>query len=232
LKRYHDCISSRYITYQATSAEPLSPVFNGGMPSYGAAETVRVSNIVAGQHVEIVLQHIATLVVLRKHGRHFSVAVRTPGKIATAFAGGPDVQLCTTRCPVAERLSLNHITSSLSTEDAVTVCREEGLVDFFLDACVFDLLATGGDRDFSLAAVFALRDYRRLSRDAARHLRNRTTIHVTSCAHVTKVFLDYYLVILLSLLLSSLTGLMHLHGSSYVSFPPNPMYAMQRMQQM
>jgi len=41
---------------------------------------VHVLNVVAGRHVEIVLQHIDTLVVLRKYGRHFSVAVRTPAK--------------------------------------------------------------------------------------------------------------------------------------------------------
>jgi len=217
VKRYRDCITSRYITYQATSAEPLSPVLDGGQPSYGAAETVRVSNIVAGRHVEIALRHIATLVVLRRYDRgHFSVGVRTPADIAAAGAGGPDIQLCTTRCPATQRLSLSDSSSSRSVEDAVTLCRRHGLVDFFLDACVFDALAThGGDRDFSLAAVHALRDLRRLSRDAARHLRNRTTVRrVTSgCASTSvkaAVLLLDYLVILSLLLLSPLTaGVMH-----------------------
>jgi len=207
VKRYRDCFASRYITYQATSVEPLSSVFDNGMSSYGAAETVRVLNIVAGRHVEIVLQHVGTLVVLRKYGRHFSVAVRAPTKIATAFSGGLDVQLCTTRCPAAERLSLKHVSSStsMSIERAVKICRQQGLVDFFLDACVFDLLATGGDRNFSLAAVHALRDYRRLSRNAAKHLHNRTTVYISSCAPACAVTVLLYLVILL---LSPFTGVM------------------------
>jgi len=210
VKRYHDCIAGRYITYQATSTEPLSPVFDSGVSSYGAAETVRVLNVVTGRHVEMLLQHIGTLVVLRKHGRHFSVAVRTPTKIASAYSGGLNVQLCTRHCPAAERLTLKHVSrsASLSVERAARICRQQGLVDFFLDACVFDLLATGGDRNFSLAAVHALRDYRRLSRDAARQLRNRTTVVVSSAvrnlgaAHCVTVLL-YLVIALLSTLTTS-----------------------------
>jgi len=209
VKRYHDCIATRYVTYQATSTEPLSSLFDSGISSYGADDTVHVLNVVAGRHVEIVLQHIDTLVVLRKYGQHFSVAVRTPAKVASAYSGGLDVQLCTTRCPAAERLSLRHISlsASMSIERAAKICEKQGLVDFFLDACVFDLLATGGDRNFSLAAVHALRDYRRLSRDAARQLHNRTVVAVTSqarnlaAAHALTML--FYLVILLQ---SPLTG--------------------------
>jgi len=184
VKRFRDCITDRYITYQATLLEPLSPVFDGGMTSYGVAETVRVLTVVAGRHVEIVLQHISTQIVLRKYSHHFSVAVRTPAEVASAFSGALDVQLCTMQCPVAERLSLRHISvsASLSVETAEDVCRQHGLVDFFLDACVFDFLATGGDRNFSLAAVHALRDYQRLGGDAAKQLNNRTTVGASSDA--------------------------------------------------
>ena len=211
VKRYHDCIAGRYITYQATSTEPLSAVFDSGMLSYSAAETIHVLNVVTGRHVEIVLQHISTLIVLRKYGRYFSVAVRTPTKVASAFSGVVDVQLCTTRCPAAERLSLKHLSASasLSIETATELCRQHGLVDFFLDACVFDLLATGSDRNFSLAAVHALRDYRRLSRDAATRLHNRTTLQDTSTSSLASahaVTLLLYLVIspLITLLMSTL----------------------------
>jgi len=211
VKRYLDCISGRYVTYQATSSEPLSSVFDSGLPSYGSAETIRVLNVVAGRHVEMVLQHIGTLVVLRKHGRHFSVAVRTPAKVAATFSGALDVQLCTTRCPEAERLSLKDVSSVTPRriERAVKICRQQRLVDFFFDACVFDFLATGGDRNFSLAAVHALRDFRRLSRNAVKLLRNRTTFHDTSHARnaaavttrrVTALSLELYLVTLLLLL--------------------------------
>jgi len=211
VKRYRDCIDSRYVTYQATSLEPLSSVFDGGLSSYGAAETVRVLNIVAGRHVEILLQHISTQVVLRKFGQHFSVAVLTPTNVASAFSGALDVQLCTTQCPIAERLSLKHISLSASGTivTAESICRQHDLVDFFLDACVFDFLATGGDRNFSLAAVHALRDYRRLGRDAARQLRNRTRVGDTSRAspaHSVTVLL-YLVTLLLSLLTNSATVL-------------------------
>ena len=202
VKRYRDCITNRYITYQASSAEPLSSVFDGGTSSYGVAETVRVLTVVAGRHVEIVLQHVGTQIVVRKYGRHFSVAVRTPTEVASAFTGALDIQLCTTGCPVAERLSLRQISvsASVSTENAEKICRQHGLVDFFLDSCVFDFLATGGDRNFSLAAVHALRDYRRLGRDAAEQLHNRTTVSdaAKSRAPAREATVLLYLVILLS----------------------------------
>jgi len=209
VKRYYDCITSRYITYQATSLEPLSSVFDSGMSSYGVAETVRLLNVVAGRHVEIVLQHVSTRIVLRKHSRHFSVAVLTPTKLSSTFSGSLDVQLCTTRCPVAERLSLKHISlsASMSIENAEDICRQHRLVDFFLDACVFDFLATGGDRNFSMAAVHALRDYQRLGGDAAKQLRNRTRVDSSSCAarlHAVTVLL-YLLVILLRSSLADMT---------------------------
>lgn len=218
VKRYRDCITSRYITYQATSLEPLSSAFDSGMSSYGVAETVRVLNVVTGRHVEIVLQHISTQIVLRKYDRHFSVAILTPTKVASTFSGSLDVQLCTTQCPLAERQSLKHVSvsASVSIESAQDICwRQHRLVDFFLDACVFDFLATGGDHNFSLAAVHALRDYRRLSRDAATQLHNRTTVSdssraVSSPAPARAVTILLYLVIMLP---SSFTDMMRiLHG--------------------
>lgn len=141
---------------------------------------VRVLTIVAGRHVEIELQHIGTLVVLRKHGRYFSVGVRTPKRIATSFSGALDIQLCTTRCPIAERLSLSHVSGSVGR--ATEFCRRQGLVDFFLDACVFDFLATDGDQNFSQSAVHAMRDYRRLG---ATKLPNRTTVLPSDAGRLT-----------------------------------------------
>jgi len=215
VKRYRDCVAGRYVTYQATSLEPLSSVFDSGMPSYGATETIRVLNVVAGRHVEMLLQHIGTLIVLRKYGHHFSVAVQTPTRIATSFSGALDVQLCTTRCPVAERLSLKHISVStpITIQRAAKICQQQGLVDFFLDACVFDFLATGGDRNFSLAAVHALRDYRRLNRDAAKQLHNRTTVRNTSdsrsCAAAHAVTVLLYLTTLLLLPFTGMMSILH-----------------------
>jgi len=215
VKRYRDCVAGRYVTYQATSVEPLPAVFDNGMSSYGAAENIRVLNVVTGRHVEMVLQHIGTLIVLRKYGRHFSVAVRTPTKVATAFSGGLNVELCTTRCPVAERLSLKDasLSASVSIERAAKICRQHELTDFFLDACVFDFVATGGDRNFSLAAVHALRDYRRLSRDAAQTLNNRTTVRDTSRARNSapahRVTISLYLVISLLSPFTYMTRILH-----------------------
>ena len=103
------------------------------------------------------------------------------------------------------------VSTPISIKRAAKICQQQGLVDFFLDACVFDFLATGGDRNFSLAAVHALRDYRRLSRNAAKQLHNRTTVHDTSdmrsCATADALTVLFYLV---TLLLLPFTGTMRI----------------------
>ena len=54
-------------------------------------------------------------------------------------------------------------------------CRREGVVDFYFDSCVFDLLTTG-DLNFTKAAAHALQDVLTLYPQGAKLHSNRTTL--------------------------------------------------------
>jgi hypothetical protein len=186
IKRHDECVGDRYVTYQAISPDPLPSTFDNGLSSFGTSDTVQLIDVTAGQHVEIIVRHAATTVVLRQSGRFFSISVRVPDDLVQKSLGSVGTQLCVMKCPAAERLSLSAI-ESLSTfafADALNICRRHKLVDFFLDACVFDLVASGGDRNFTSAAVHALHDFRRLVPINASHLRSWTAFpgpNVSSC---------------------------------------------------
>lgn len=55
---------------------------------------------------------------------------------------------------------------------AEQLCREGGLVDFYFDSCVFDLMATG-DLNFTLSAIGALKDMVKLNPSAIKSWVNR-----------------------------------------------------------
>ncbi|VDK64694.1 unnamed protein product [Anisakis simplex] len=99
--------STRHCTaqkqYEASSEDLQLPIsFNdgtmfGGDPKERPVE-IRPQN---GSHVEISLQHIATTVHVRRHGRFLSVAIRIPETLIKEQSADED-QLCTTGCARSE----------------------------------------------------------------------------------------------------------------------------------
>lgn len=163
IKRHDECIDDPYVMYQAVSPDPLPSTFDNGRTSFGLNDAVQLIDITAGLHVEIALRHANTTVVLRQFGRYFSVSVRMPADIVEMSKASTGSQLCVVKCPTSERLSLNSLESAFSIADATNVCRHHNkLVDHFLDACVFDLVASGGDRNFTSSALHAMLDFRRM----------------------------------------------------------------------
>ena len=142
---------------------------------------------------------------MRQTGRYFSVGVRVPVDLLQGSSAFMGTQLCTRKCPAAERLSVNSLEPSLvfSVADATSVCRRHKLIDSFLDACIFDLVASGGDRNFTAASVHALNDFRRMVPAGAVHLGNRTHIPSTSSSStslltcITKDYLIGSIVVML-----------------------------------
>jgi len=180
IKQHEDCVSERYVTYQANSPDPLPSTFENGLSSFGSSDAVRLIDVTAGQHVEIVVRHADTTVIVRQNGRYFSVGVRVPVDLIQVSAGHMGTQLCVRKCPAAERLSLDSLDPSLvfSVADATNICRRHRLVYSFHDACIFDLVASGGDRNFTAASVHALHDLRRMMPTVQLH--NRTDISISS----------------------------------------------------
>lgn len=155
------------------------------------------------RHVELHVHYINTTIVVRQIGRYFTFAIRMPRQLVNGSAGGEggvraarhsEPELCVKGCPASERIDYKtylaerrdtvtriqsqasglHVTMTrLEAEDT---CRDSGLVDFYFDSCVFDLMATG-DRNFTLAALSALRDVMKLDSSAA-HFSNRTSLRV------------------------------------------------------
>ena len=121
-----------------------------------------------------------------------------------SIADDPDgLQMCVRGCPHSERIDYREflamrntrlkqerqqsgtattsveVTSPSSSDkmtrdEAASRCLDAGVVDYFFDACVFDLVSTG-DKNFTLAARHAQRDTLRLLPESAATLRNRTS---------------------------------------------------------
>ena len=124
---------------------------------------------------------------------HISFAARLPRGLADRSAAREGLQLCSRGCPERERIDYRHVLSagrSVSTVHAgrpaelsrglvTDLCRQQKLTDFYLDACVFDVLFTG-KTSFMGSAREAQQDVKRLMRQAVRQLQeNRTQLRLT-----------------------------------------------------
>lgn len=96
------------------------------------------------------------------------------------------LELCVQGCPrrelinYQEYLALREKSSFggeivMPREEAEKVCRSSGLVDFYFDSCVFDLMTTG-DKNFTLAAVTSFQDIIRMSPEESKKQTNRTSL--------------------------------------------------------
>lgn len=164
---------------------------------------VRIVEKEPGRHVEIHARHLGATLVVRQIGRYLSFSARLPRDIAEQGAGREGLQLCVKGCPAPERIDIaglllgtgnaRHpsvpssgrfyrsqtseasasLVKGMQRDAALALCREYNLTDYYLDACMFDLMTTG-DPSFSLAASKAQSDYAAMLPDGAQRLGSRS----------------------------------------------------------
>ncbi|KAK7115524.1 hypothetical protein V1264_001373 [Littorina saxatilis] len=194
VKSNGECGSEHYHTYQAQT-DSLPSAFEDGNTSIGPHGSVQVVEVEANRHIEIHVHYIATTIVVRQIGRYFTFAIHIPQSINENQHKGRssgEPELCSKGCPASEQINYKQYLAQrrdtvtriqseatgpqvvISRYEAEEVCKDSGLVDFYFDSCVFDLMATG-DKNFTLAALSALKDVLRLD-PAMAPLENRTSL--------------------------------------------------------
>lgn len=199
VKSHPECGSSQFQTYQAQT-DSLPGSFDDGHNVYGSHGGLELVEVEPNKHVEIHIKYINTTVVVRQIGRYFTFAIRMPEELVNSSHSRGELELCTRGCPASERINYQEYLAErrdrvpqvsstydlededddgsisnkpLSRHEAEAACRDAQLVDFYFDSCVFDLMATG-DRNFTLAAIIALKDLLHLDPAMAKQLSNRT----------------------------------------------------------
>jgi len=196
IRRAENCADDHYVTYQAQT-DWLPSTFDDGRTHFGPERSVRIREKTAGRHVEIYIRYIDTTLIIRQIGQYFTFALRMPEDIAEPTSNTPStpsLQLCSQGCPNSERIdyrtflaqkrsrlapgqrSYYNMDIAMTRDSAEQRCRQAGVVDFYFDSCVFDLLTTG-DANFTVAASVALADLVRLDRHAWAEQENRTSLH-------------------------------------------------------
>ncbi|XP_062922177.1 repulsive guidance molecule A-like isoform X1 [Mobula hypostoma] len=188
-KNFQECVDQK--VYQAET-DDLPAAFVDGSRNGGdkhGANSLRVTEKVPGQHIEIQAKYIGTTIVVRQVGRYLTFAIRIPEEVMSSFEDNQGLQLCLRGCPTNERMdwrlpqSKGSRTSSRgrgpqevsARETAATKCKEKLPVeDLYFWSCVFDLLTTG-DMNFTLAAYYALEDIKNLHSNRDKyHIYQRT----------------------------------------------------------
>ena len=188
IKKNEVCASRRYLTYQAQSGESILPsTFDDGRTYYGASRSVELIEKDPGKHVEIHIKYINTTILVRHIGSYLSFAISMPEEFLNSSTKS-ELELCVRGCPRSELINYQKYLALkkksvlggeivMPRKDAEDVCRNSGLVDFYFDSCVFDLMTTG-DKNFTLAAVASYKDILRLSPETSKTETNRTSLDV------------------------------------------------------
>ncbi|XP_029430840.1 repulsive guidance molecule A isoform X2 [Rhinatrema bivittatum] len=193
-KNFQECVDQK--VYQAEMDE-LPTAFMDGSKNGGdksGANSLRIVEKVAGQHIEIQAKYIGTTIVVRQVGRYLTFAVRMPEEVVNAVEDKENqgLYLCLRGCPLNQQIDFRsfHAQATESrprrqgstaggeafTYDTATAkCKEKLLVeDLYFQSCVFDLLTTG-DVNFMLAAYYAIEDVKSLHSNKDKiHLFERT----------------------------------------------------------
>ncbi|XP_012867342.1 PREDICTED: repulsive guidance molecule A [Dipodomys ordii] len=197
-KNFQECVDQK--VYQAEMDE-LPAAFADGSKNGGdkhGANSLKITEKVSGQHVEIQAKYIGTTIVVRQVGRYLTFAIRMPEEVVNAVEDqdGQGLYLCLRGCPLNQQIDFQAFHTgperpgarrpaadspapaapdTFPYEIAVAKCKEKLPVeDLYYQACVFDLLTTG-DVNFTLAAFYALEDVKTLHSDKAKlHLYERT----------------------------------------------------------
>lgn len=181
-KNFQECVDQKM--YHAETDE-LPAAFADGSKNGGerhGANTLRVVEKVAGQHVEIQARYIGTTIVVRQVGRYLTFAVRMPEEVVNSVEDrdNQDLYLCLHGCPANQRIDFRtfraHATESqgpgrvrtgatthgFTYQSAMAKCKERLPVeDLYFQSCVFDLLSSG-DINFTMAAYYAFEDVKML----------------------------------------------------------------------
>lgn len=193
-KNFQECVDQK--VYQAEMDE-LPAAFADGSKNGGdkhGANSLKITEKVSGQHVEIQAKYIGTTIVVRQVGRYLTFAVRMPEEVVNAVddRDGQGLYLCLRGCPLNQQIDFQALRAhegpgapaaspapaapdTFPYETAVAKCKERLPVeDLYYQACVFDLLTTG-DVNFTLAAYYALEDVKMLHSNKDKlHLYERT----------------------------------------------------------
>ncbi|XP_061451444.1 repulsive guidance molecule A isoform X2 [Rhineura floridana] len=197
-KSFQECVEQK--VYQAEMDE-LPAAFADGSKNGGdkhGANSLKITEKVSGQHIEIQAKYIGTTIVVRQVGRYLTFAVRMPEEVVKAVEDGDNqgLYLCLRGCPLNQQIDFQAFRSTTQTtenrarrkgtslpsppesftyEMAMAKCREKLPVeDLYFQSCVFDLLTTG-DVNFTLAAYYAFEDVKVLHSNKNKvHLYERT----------------------------------------------------------
>uniref|UniRef100_A0ABM5EWZ3 LOW QUALITY PROTEIN: repulsive guidance molecule A n=1 Tax=Pogona vitticeps TaxID=103695 RepID=A0ABM5EWZ3_9SAUR len=197
-KSFQECVDQK--VYQAEMDE-LPAAFADGSKNGGdkhGANSLKITEKVSGQHIEIQAKYIGTTIVVRQVGRYLTFAVRMPEEVVKAVDDGDNqgLYLCLRGCPLNQQIDFQAFRSTTQTtenqarrkgpspptspetftyEAAVAKCKEKLPVeDLYFHSCVFDLLTTG-DVNFTLAAYYAFEDVKMLHSNKNKlHLYERT----------------------------------------------------------
>nr|XP_010961221.1 PREDICTED: LOW QUALITY PROTEIN: repulsive guidance molecule A [Camelus bactrianus] len=162
-KNFQECVDQK--VYQAEMDE-LPAAFADGSKNGGdkhGANSLKITEKVSGQHVEIQAKYIGTTIVVRQVGRYLTFAVRMPEEVVNAVEDrdSQGLYLCLRGCPLNQQIDFQAFLA-------------ESVEDLYYQACVFDLLTTG-DVNFTLAAYYALEDVKMLHSNKDKlHLYERT----------------------------------------------------------
>ena len=193
IKKNETCSASRFITY-AAQTDNLPGSFDDGHTKYGPDDSVKLTEIEPGKYVKIYLRFIDTTILVRQIGRYFTFAIKMPVGIIQESHVKDTLELCASGCPTQERINyqkylaqqknqvLNVTPDSagsggvvMTRTDAVELCKQANVVDFYFDSCVFDLMTTG-DKDFTAAAYQAWQDLIELTPGLQMSQTNRTDL--------------------------------------------------------
>ncbi|XP_005483514.2 repulsive guidance molecule A [Zonotrichia albicollis] len=198
-KSFQECVEQK--VYQAEMDE-LPAAFVDGSKNGGdkhGANSLKITEKVSGQHIEIQAKYIGTTIVVRQVGRYLTFAVRMPEEVVNAVEDrdSQGLYLCLRGCPANQQIDFQAVRSAQATEGrarkkgpslpappeaftyetATAKCREKLPVeDLYFQSCVFDLLTTG-DVNFMLAAYYAFEDVKMLHSNKDKlHLYERTRV--------------------------------------------------------
>lgn len=161
IRAHGGCAMEKHYEVQIKD-NPLPSVFVDGTTSAG--EGVLLAPLGANR-MQITLNHAGVRLIIGRQGDFLSVALRLPA----ALAGQPQSQeLCLRGCPSWERLATTpEGEPAWRLSEADTACRGANLTGAYLDACVFDVLATGQKDMAAEASAAAVADLKELGATTA-----------------------------------------------------------------